>query len=272
MAFLGENAKKQMIARGINQLVPRAKMLGATVLDLILPPKCLKCSARVDRAHNICPDCWKDLHFISKPLCACCGYPFSMDKSTDLTALGETLCGVCQKGNRSFDRALSALRYDDQSRKMIIGFKHQDRLEYARYFTKLLKTAGAELFPDVDIIMPVPLHQRRLLKRRYNQSAVLSSLLASDLSLNHAPEMVERIKNTPPQQGNINKRSKNVRGAFKVVSGGKERLKGKTILLIDDVYTTGATAENCARVLKRAGAGKVYILTVFRVVSAQKIK
>lgn len=241
-------------------------------LDVVLPPKCLKCAARVEQAHNICPDCWKGLHFISEPKCICCGYPFGLKMGIDYNVLGENRCGACQNVSRSFDQAISALRYDDDSRTMIIGFKHHDKLEYASYFAKLLNHAGAAFFKECDIIAPVPLHKKRLLKRRYNQSALISRILARELSLEHGPDLLIRTKNTPPQQGNIKKRSKNVRGAFKVGPKQRQAVKGKNILLIDDVYTTGSTAENCAKALKKAGAEKVNVLTIFRVVSPQNLK
>lgn len=272
MAFLNSDEKKQLSAGGNNNLILSVKSLAHSLLDMILPPKCLKCAMRVEQAHNICPDCWKDLHFIADPKCSCCGYPFGFDMGNDYSALGENKCGACQKTSRSFDIAVSALRYDDESRQMIIGFKHQDKLEYANYFTKLLKQAGTKLFEDTDIIIPVPLHQKRLFTRRYNQSALITNLLARELSIDHYPDLLVRTKNTPPQQGNLNKRFKNVAGAFKVAPNFKNNIKCKNILLVDDVYTTGSTAENCAKVLKRAGAEKVYVLTVFRVISPQNPK
>ena len=234
-------------------------------LDVLLPPKCLKCSARVSSAHNICPDCWKDIHFISDPKCVGCGFPFGDELGTDFSALGETYCAACQKSPRHFDRAVSALRYDDDSRVMILGFKHQDKTEYTRYFSKLLRHAGKDFWHDADIIVPVPLHKNRLLSRRYNQSALLSKCLSGMVGIDHRPEALIRVKNTPPQQGNLNKRSKNVKGAFKVSDHAK--IKDKTVILIDDVYTTGATADNCAIALKKAGAKQVFLLTIYRVIS-----
>tara|TARA_R110002096_G_scaffold436105_1_gene668022 strand:- start:25374 stop:26192 length:819 start_codon:yes stop_codon:yes gene_type:complete len=272
MAFLDADEKKQMLVGANNKRLRWMHAAGQTVLDLLLPPKCLKCSGRVDQAHSLCPDCWKGLHFITDPKCKCCGYPFEINLGNDYSALGEQLCGACQKIERSFDKAVSALRYDDDSRQMVIGFKHQDKVEYAAYFVKLLSQAGATMLCDVDIIVPVPLHKMRLLSRRYNQSALLSRLFAREHGIVHTAELLERTKNTPPQQGNLSKRFKNVRGVFKVGPKHKDTIKNKTILLIDDVYTTGSTTENCARCLKKAGAAKVYVLTVFRVISPQNPK
>lgn len=265
MAFLMTNGKIQLKKWGIKRFFNALRHCGHKVLDVLLPPKCLKCSTRLSDAHNICPDCWKNLHFISDPKCKGCGFPFGSEVATDLYALGEIYCAACQKSPRAFDMAASALRYDDESRSMIIGFKHQDRTEYTQYFSKILIQAGRDFWNDTDILVPVPLHKKRLLSRRYNQSALLSGHLSHQLGIAHSPQALERTKNTPPQQGNLNKRSQNVKGAFK--ARGDVDLKNKNIVLIDDVYTTGSTADNCAKALKKAGADKVYLLTVFRVIS-----
>lgn len=258
--------------RGIFQIKNNIRHSAQWLLDVLLPPKCLKCAARVDSAHAICPDCWKDIQFLTDPRCIVCGYPFGLEMGTDYSLIGESACGACQNVKRSFTKAVSALRYDDDSRQMIIGFKHHDRLEYAKYFSNLLKFAAADLIEKSDLIVPVPLHNRRLIQRRYNQSAVLSQMLARETHIRHEPQLLQRTKNTPPQQGNINKRSLNVRGAFKVSNRHKHLIKEKSILLIDDVYTTGATVENCAKALKHAGAEEVFVATVFRVVSPQQRK
>lgn len=247
----------------------RLKSLLGAILDLILPPKCLKCSQRVDSAHNICPECWKNITFITDPKCFICGLPFDIETNNEKILFNESLCGVCEKGGRSFDRAVSALRYDDESRKMIISYKHQDRTEYAKYFAKLLEQAGKELFDNVDIIIPVPLHRNRLITRRFNQSALVSHALARELCVEHKPQLLLRTKNTPPQQGNSNKRSINVKGAFNISPKDASQIKDTNILLIDDVYTTGATAENCAKTLKRNGAKAVYVLTIYRALQPQ---
>lgn len=272
MAFLRAGEKKQLVVRGIFQARNVFWKAANWLLDLLLPPKCLKCSVRVDSAYAICPDCWKDIQFLSDPKCSVCGYPFGVEMGADFSLIGENKCAACQKTDRTYTKAISAVRYDDESRKMIIGFKYNDRLEYAQYFVNLLKIAGKDIFENCDLIIPVPLHHRRLMKRRYNQSAILSRILARQLSMEHQPQLLERTKNTPPQKGNINKRTLNVRGAFAVRAEFKSKVKDRNILLIDDVFTTGATVENCAKALKRAGAGEIYIATVFRVVSPQQSK
>lgn len=265
MAFLMTDGKTQFLMWGIKKIITTIRQAVHMVLDVLLPPKCLKCSTRLADAHNICPNCWKNLHFISDPKCNGCGFPFGSELGVDYSILGETYCAACQTSPHTFDMAASALRYDDESRSMVIGFKHQDRTEYTQYFSKIIRQAGRDFWNDADILVPVPLHKRRLLSRRYNQSALLSECLSRQLGIPHIPEALERTKNTPPQQGNLNKRSKNVRGAFKAKK--YVDLEGKNIVLIDDVYTTGSTADSCAKALKAAGANKVYLLTVFRVIS-----
>ncbi len=238
-------------------------------LNVILPPQCLSCSVRIDKAHNICPNCWKDLNFISEPMCDCCGYPFEFQVHHG--NIGKNLCGQCLSQERSFDKAISALRYDTISRKMIIGYKHHDRTEFAVFFAKLLQQIGNEILNQTDIIIPVPLHQRRLFKRRYNQSALIAEILSKEYNIKHVPELLVRIKNTPPQEGNVRKRAKNVRGAFKINPEQADKIKGKTILLIDDVYTTGATIENCSIVLKKSGAETINVMTVTRVITPKTL-
>lgn len=261
-----------MVGRGIFNTINPLKTLARQLLDILLPPKCLNCAKRVESPHAICPDCWKDIHFISDPKCTVCGYPFGVEMSSEIGLTGKNECATCFQTERAYTKAISAIRYDDESRKMIIGFKHNDRLEYAQFFVNLLKIAGQNIFDECDIIVPVPLHRKRLLNRRYNQSAVLSRLLARELFIEHEPEALKRTKNTPPQQGNKNKRHLNVRGAFSIKSKFENKIREKRVLLIDDVYTTGATVEYCARALRRAGAEKIFVATVFRTVSPQELK
>ncbi|WP_210414063.1 ComF family protein [Luteithermobacter gelatinilyticus] len=237
--------------------------VGGRLLDLVLPPRCLACGGLVQEAARLCAVCWGRLDFLTDPCCACCGYPF------DLRHDGRTqmiLCGVCQSRPRRFDRARSALRYDAASRPLVLAFKHGDRTDYAPYFADLLWQAGGALLADCDLILPVPLHPRRLRKRRYNQAALLSAMLSRKSGVPHDPLLVRRRRHTPPQQGNLAARVRNVRGAFILKASAREAVAEKAVLLIDDVFTTGATLEACAAVLKKAGAQRVDGLTLCRVV------
>lgn len=243
MAFLASRAKRQIID---------------PLLDLLLPPRCLKCAVVVDRAHGLCPDCWKELVFLEGPACKGCGYPFDYNVGEGI------LCAACQRTSRKFDRARAALRYDDACRSMVIGFKHSDRTEYARYFATLLYQAGRSMFTDAHMILPVPLHKRRLFQRRYNQAALMSHYLSEKTGVAVFQRLLQRTKHTPPQEGGIKKRKKNVSGAFRLAPNMSVR--DKNIILVDDVFTTGATAEGCAALLKRKGAARVDVLTLCRVI------
>lgn len=177
------------------------------------------------------------------------------------------MCIACLRKRPSYTRGRSVFRYDDASRALILGFKHADRTERVRAFGRWMARIGGDLCADADIIAPVPLHWRRLISRRYNQSALLSQALAKELSLPFVPDLLYRIRATPTQ-GRLKaaERRDNVRGAFAVNKRFLERIKGANVVLVDDVLTTGATVEFCTRTLLKAGAVRVDILTLARVV------
>ncbi|PIW25910.1 MAG: amidophosphoribosyltransferase [Rhodospirillales bacterium CG15_BIG_FIL_POST_REV_8_21_14_020_66_15] len=239
---------------------------GRRLLDVILPPHCLACGVTVDEPGSLCPGCWDTVTFLGPPACARCGLPFEFD-------VGEgTLCAACIRRPPVYERARAVFAYDDASRDMILGFKHADRTEAAPAFGRWLARAGAELIGQADLVAPVPLHWTRLWRRRYNQSALLARALVrlarpGDRSLAVIPDLLVRRRRTPSQGGlGAAQRARNVRGAFRVNPRFQARLRGARVLLVDDVFTTGATVEACARVLLRAGAGAVDVLTLARVV------
>jgi len=159
------------------------------------------------------------------------------------------------------------MAYDDHSRGLVLGLKHGDRLEGAPTLARWMARAGRELLTDTDMIVPVPLHRWRLLSRRYNQSAVLTNRIAQLTGCPSMPDLLVRKRATPTQGGlSRSQRQKNVRGAFAVRSGRHSQVKGRNVLLVDDVMTTGATVDACTRVLERAGAQRVDVLTLARVV------
>jgi ComF family protein len=232
------------------------------LLDLVLPPRCLRCGLAVDGQGRLCADCWRSLTFLGPPQCRLCGYPLPH-------ALPEApLCGECARAEPVYDRARAALRYDDGARRLILAFKHADRTDVAPAFGTWLARAGAELLAEAELIAPVPLHRLRLLKRGYNQAAVLARALAQATGLPLAPDLLQRQRATPSQQGLSGRaRLENVTaGAFRVHPWQRTRAEGKAVVLIDDVLTTGATVGACARVLRRAGACRVDVLTLARVV------
>lgn len=239
-------------------------MLAGKLLDFILPPSCFACAARVDRPGGLCSTCWQGLTFITPPLCACCGFPFEADGPGESHG---TLCGRCLRRQPLFDTARAALVYNDGSRGLLLAFKHGDRHEGLAAFTGWLRTAAGEHLAGADLILPVPLHPLRLFKRRFNQAALLAAELSRGAGVPWHPHLLRRKRATPSQGGlNYKARFRNVRGAFSVPGRQKDKIRDRSILLIDDVMTTGATLEAASRALKRAGAGKVHALALARVV------
>ena len=247
--------------------IPALARLSATRLaDFLLPPACLLCEAPVGEARTLCPDCWRGLHFLSAPLCACCGFPFPYE-------MGEgALCAACAARPPAYDRARAVLAYDDVSRHLATRLKFSDRQEGVPAFGQWLARAGRVLLEGPVIIAPVPLHRRRLIARRYNQAALLARALARATGKTLAVDLLIRTRHTPPQIGlTAAGRRRNVSHAFAVRPRWRALMGKVHVVLVDDVLTTGATVEACARVLKRAGARQVDVLTLARVVSERKL-
>jgi ComF family protein len=240
---------------------------GRLVLDALLPPRCLACGGAVETQGALCAACWQAISFLGEPCCARCGLPFPYDAGQGAE------CAQCAAHPPPFDRARAVLAYDDHSRRLILAFKHADRLHGIPSFGQWLARSGAELLVDADLIVPVPLHWTRLFRRRFNQSALLAQATAAAWTRQgggvqgpaFAPDLLIRKRRTR-SQGHLTrlKRAENVRGAFAVKSD--TAIAGKRIVLVDDVLTTGATVEACTRVLKRAGAARVDVLTLARAI------
>ncbi len=257
------------MAVSVPDLVRRA---GALVLDAVLPPQCLACQATVDAPGRLCARCWNGLAWIAAPFCARCGTPFEFDPSAGAPAHGLT-CAPCLADPPRYDRARAVLVYDDGAKRLILGFKHADRLHAAPAFGQWLARAGAELLEDVDIVAPVPLHWLRLAWRRYNQAALLADALVRAGGAGALiPDLLLRRRATP-SQGHLTRRerARNVARAFAVRPRYAARLAGSRVLLVDDVLTTGATVGECARVLRDAGAACVDVVTLARVVRPTEI-
>ncbi|WP_245602434.1 ComF family protein [Fodinicurvata fenggangensis] len=232
------------------------------LVDAVLPPLCPGCSMPVGKQGLVCGVCWSRLSFIAEPLCSACGLPFAYEVAE------ESLCGACLRQMPSCQRTRSAVQYNDASREMILRFKHADHLHAAPIFCEWMYRAGRSLLEDCDLVVPVPLHRWRLFHRRYNQAALLARPLAAKAPRGHlAVDLLERTRRTASQgQMTPSERQRNVRGAFTVRPSARHRVSGANLLLVDDVYTTGATLEACARTLLRAGAARVEALTLARVV------
>lgn len=232
--------------------------LGRAALDFVYPPLCIGCRALTAAPGSLCAECWQEIGFLEGPACKCCGLPFDLDPGPD------TFCAGCLADPPSFDSARAVMRYDEASRGPILALKHADRLDLVPGFARWLDRAGRALLDEIDVIVPVPLHARRLWWRRYNQSAELARALAGLSAKRIAPLVLARIRATPSQgeMPSAKARKRNMRGAFRV----RGEVGGLRILLVDDVLTTGATVDACARALKRAGAQKVHVLALARVV------
>lgn len=234
------------------------------LLDLLFPPMCIACRVPVG-APGFCADCWSRVRFLDGPLCACCGVPFAAAPDS------ETLCAACLARPPAYDRARAILAYDDVSRAPVLALKHADRLDLVPGFALWLERTGRALLADCDLIVPVPLHPFRLWRRRYNQAAELARALARRCSRPADPLALARSRPTPSQGAmpSARARRRNVLGAFRVPD--PRRVAGRNILLVDDVLTTGATAEAAARALRRAGARSVAVLALARVVRETEV-
>lgn len=236
-----------------------------SVLDAVLPPLCLGCNEIVETPGSLCAACWPRFRFIAPPHCQRCAYPFDHDPG------GPTLCGACLAHPPRYRRARAALVYDEHSRRLILPFKHGDRTDIARACGRWMARAAGELLAEADLVVPVPLHWRRLVGRRYNQAQLLARATVREAGAGHrprlAPDLLRRRRWTGSQGGlRGDERRRNVRQAFDVPAGWRPALAGKTVLLVDDVLTTGATVEACVLALQRAGSGPVDVLTLARVV------
>lgn len=249
----------------LSEAIARGQSMSGRVVDVLLPPRCFDCGAGVAEQGDLCGDCWSKLTFISAPHCAVCGFPFEYSSGNHDTGAG--LCGSCLRRQPVFDMARAALRYDDASRRLILGFKYRDRTTGTRAFGRWLGRLAAEQDCREALIMPVPLHPRRLWRRRYNQSALIAAAMGQETGIEVNLLDLVRHRHTPSQGGlNARQRFRNMRAAFSLRDQPGEIVAGRHILLIDDVITTGATAEACARVLKRAAAASVSLLALARVV------
>jgi len=235
---------------------------GLAVLDLVLPPRCLACGELVEAQGRLCAECWSEIAFLYGRQCRVCGLPLP-----DVSAEAP-ICGSCQDEPPVFDRARAALRYDGVARRLVLRFKHGDRLDGTATFAGWMAKAGSELLAAADLVIPVPLHRWRLVQRSYNQSALLARAVGKRAGKPVLVDGLVKLRATASQQRlDAIARRQNVRaGDFAFGPAARLAVPGRRVLLIDDVFTTGSTASACAQCLVAGGARAVDLLTLARVV------
>lgn len=244
-------ARSLRIARGC---------LDATV-GLVYPPTCIACGGATGTPHTLCAACWNGLALIERPYCERLGLPFALDHGT-----GAMLSPRAIADPPVFARARAVTRYDATARKLVQRLKYHDRLDLARAMGAMMRAAGRELVAEADFVVPVPLHRMRLWRRRFNQAALLGAQVSRG-GPPCVPALLDRVKRTRSQVGLTRAgRAENLQGAFRASEAARARLAGKRVLLVDDVMTTGATANAAARALMRGGARAVDVLTFALVV------
>ena len=231
------------------------------VLDFALPPRCPGCGTVTEAPHRFCLDCWSALRFLGEPCCHRCALPFDYDSGPDV------LCGACLAQPPGFDRLRAAVVYGEISRKVALKLKYGGRPGVAETIARFM---GRQVAPVPGLLVaPVPLHRWRIWRRGYNQSALIATALARRAGFECRLDLIRRVKRTPPLRGmGPRERRDAVRGAFRIEPALRELVKGRTVLLVDDVFTSGATANACAGALRRAGAARIEVLCWARVVKA----
>lgn len=232
--------------------------------DVVYPPSCLACRKATASRDTLCAQCWATMRFIERPFCERLGTPFDVD----LDAPG-LLSPDAIAHPPAFSRARAVARFDDgPSRQLVHRLKYGDRLELAGTMGAWMARAGADLLVDADVLVPVPLHRRRLAARRFNQSALLARAIGRATGVPIAQEALTRGKATASQVGlSRTQRQLNLQGAFAVGPNGRVAVEGRAVVLVDDVLTSGATANAAARALLRGGAKRVDVLVFARVVT-----
>ena len=252
---------RRPVPRDKRRMVPAVLRICARwVLDFALPPRCAGCGVIVADAHSFCAECWKEIDFLGDAGCSVCGVP--------LHATDAGTCAVCLAKPPRIARTRAAVAYDDLSRSLAIRLKYGRKVAIARTMARYMAPLVAQSADA--LLIPVPLHRTRLWQRGFNQSALVARELSRRLEIGTNPFVLRRTKRTPPLKGmSPLQRRKTVAGAFRVID--KAAVAGRTVILVDDVLTTGSTADACARTLQRAGAARVELVSWARVVRPSQL-
>src|ERR1700750_3429618 len=233
-------------------------------LDIALPTLCVSCREPVE-GEGVCAECWAKLSFIEPPYCPRLGIPFVYDPGPDMLSM-EAIANP-----PAYTRARAAVRYDEVARTLVHALKYHDRTDLAPAMGRWMARAGRELLDGADMLIPVPLHWRRAWHRRYNQSGALGRAIERQSGVALRGDLLQRVRRTEQQVGlSRSQRASNVQGAFKVSPDRQAEIAGRRVVLIDDVLTSGATVDACARALLRAKAAQVDVLVFARVVDSPK--
>ena len=242
------------------ELSGRIRAFGSWLLDFALPPRCAGCGAIVGEVHSFCADCWRQIEFLGAGGCRTCGLPLQATEAED--------CAICLAIPPRIRRTRAAVAYDDLSRSLVLRLKYGRKVAVARTMARYMAPLVGDR-PDA-LLVPVPLHRTRLWQRGFNQSAIVARELARTTGVAMGCGVLRRVKRTPPLKGMSHvQRRRSVAGAFKVAD--PVLLKGRTVILVDDVITTGSTANACARALLRAGAAEIEMIGWARVVRPSQL-
>jgi ComF family protein len=256
-------AINERLSARLSQIARALRLPVRLLLDMALPPLCPSCRDPVGDGAGLCAPCWSKLSPIERPFCERLGIPFTYDPGPGILSMQAIA------NPPAYTRARAAVRYDDVSRAMVHALKYGDRLDLAPVMARWMARAGADLLADAEVVVPVPLHWRRIWARRFNQSAALATLLAASRDLPVSYAALRRVKATPQQVGlSKAERAANVQGAFRIDAAGKAEIARRHVVLVDDVLTSGATVDACSRALLRAGARQVDVLVFARVVDS----
>lgn len=231
------------------------------LISMVYPPQCTLCDSLTAEDFSLCGSCWRETPFIDGTICRCCGVPLpdAEDDEPDLQ------CDACLTLPRPWSQGRAALVYEGKARQFVLGLKHGDRTELARTAGPWLARAGRDLFRPDMLVLPIPLHRFRLLRRKYNQAALLSTQLCSLMPLDHLPDGLER---TVPTQSldrkTVEARFETLQDTIRVAAKHAEKIKGRSVLLVDDVMTSGATLTAAANACRSAGASDVCVLALAR--------